>query len=146
MTDVVTLDERKGTATCEPRMLFSAIPKKMPLSGKESGEIVKIYCLNGQNAALTLRVYRRNHRLRRGLYTVKAEPDLIHKFEETGCTCDLPRSGRPSVSVETVSEVHQTISTDRPASARGVSRALHLPNSTFRKILHSVLNIFSFRF
>ena len=42
MTDVVSLGERKGTAKCEPRM---------PLSGKEREEIVKIYCLNGQNAA-----------------------------------------------------------------------------------------------
>ena len=62
---------------------------------------------DGQNAAQTLRVCRRNHGLRRGPRTVKAVRDLIHKFEETRCTCDRPQSGRPSV--ETLTEVHQTI-------------------------------------
>ena len=61
MTRVVGQDERKSTAQCEPRVLLSAILKKMPLSGKECGEIVKIYYLNGQNAAQTLRAYHRNH-------------------------------------------------------------------------------------
>ena len=106
MTDIVTQGERKGIAKCEPRVLLSAIPKKMPLSGKECKEIVKIYYLNGQNATQTLYVFSRNHGLRRGPCTVKAVRDLIHKFEETGCTCDRPQSGRPSVPVETVSEVH----------------------------------------
>ena len=48
--------------------------------------------------------------------------------------------------METVAEVHQTISTVRPASAHGVSRVLHLPNSIVRKIPRSVLNMFLFRF
>ena len=87
-------------------MLFSAILKKMPLSEKEHGEIVKIYYLNGQNAAQILRVYRSNHRLRRGPCTVKAVRDLIKKIEETGCTCDRHRSGRPSVPLETIAEVY----------------------------------------
>ena len=145
MTDVVTLGERKDTAKCEPHMLLFAIPKKMPLSAKEREEIVKIYYLNGQNVAQTLRVYHRNHGLWRGLSTVKAVWDLIHKFEETGCTtCDRPRSGRPSVPVKTVAEVHQTINKVRSASARSVSRVLQLPNSTVHKILRSFLNMFPF--
>ena len=48
--------------------------------------------------------------------------------------------------METVAEVHQTISTFRPASARDVSPVLHLPISTVSKILRSSLNIFPFRF
>ena len=140
------LDERKGTAKCEPRMLLSAFPKKMPLSGKECGKTVKIYYLNGQNVAQTLRVYRRNHRLRQGPCTVKAVRDLIHKFEEIGYTCDRPRSGRPSIPVETVAEIHQIISTVRTASACSVLHVLYLTNSTVRKILCSVLNMFPFQF
>ena len=128
MTDVVTLVERKGTTKCEPRVMFSATSKKMPLSGKELREIVKIYYLNGQNAAHTLLVYLRNHGLRRGPCTVKAVRDLIHKFEENGCTCDPPRSGRPSVPMERVAEVHQTISTVCPTSARSFSPIRNLPN------------------
>ena len=75
-------------------------------------------------------VYRRNHGLRQEPSTVKAIRDLIHKFEETSCTCDRPLSKRPSVPVETVVEVHQTISTVHPTSALGASRVLHLLNST----------------
>ena len=90
-----------------------------------------------------MRAYRNNHGLRRGPCTVEAVRDLIHKFEETGCTCDRPRSERP---METVAEVHQTISTICPASARGFLRTWNLPNSTVRKILRSVLNMFPFRF
>ena len=144
MTDVVTLGERKGTGKCDPRMLLSASPKKMPLLGKERGEIAKIYYLNGQNAVQTLRVYRTNGGLRRGPCIVKAVRDFINKCGETGCTCDRSWSGRPSLPVETVTEVHQTISIVRHASARGVSSILNLSNSTARKILRSVLIMFLF--
>ena len=72
MTDVIMLDESKGTAKCELRTLLFAIPKEMPLSGKEREEIVKIYYLNGSNAAQTLPVYCKNHGLRRNPCTVKA--------------------------------------------------------------------------
>ena len=121
-------------------MLLSAIPKKMQLSGKERGDIVKIYYLNGQNASQTLRDYGRNHGLMRCSCTVNAVLHLIHKFEETGCTCDRPQSGRTSDPVETVAEIHQTISIFRPTSVRGASIVLCLPNSTVSKILCSVLN------
>ena len=48
--------------------------------------------------------------------------------------------------METLAEVHQTISTVRPESVRGVSLVLNLSNLTVRKILPSVLNMFPFRF
>ena len=121
-------------------MLLSAILKKMPLSAKERREIVKISYLHGQNSVLTLRVYCRNYGLWCGPCTVKAVQDLIYKFQETGCMCDRPQSGGPSLPVETVAKVHQTISTVCPASAHSVSCVLHLPNSTVCKNLCSVLN------
>ena len=85
---------KKRHSKCESRILFSAIPKNMPLLGKERAEIVKVYYLNGQNATQALRVYRRNRGLRRGPCTLTAVWDLIHKFEKTGCTCYRPRFGR----------------------------------------------------
>ena len=145
MADIVTLDERKCSTKREPCMLFSAIPKMMPLSGKEHGDIIMISYLNLQNAALTLRVYRRNHGLRRSPCTIKAVRNLIHKFKELGCTCDRPWSGRSFVPEETVAEVYQTISTVHPASVRHVSHVLHLPISSIRNILRSVVNMFPFR-
>ena len=76
----------------------------------------------------------------------QAVRDLIDKFEENDCICDRPQSGRPSFPMKTVAVVHQTITTVRLARARGVSRVLHLPNSTVHKILRSVLNMFPLRF
>ena len=93
MIDVVMLGERKGTVKCEPLMLLSAIPKKSRLLGKEHGEIVRTYYLNGQNVAQTLHVYPRNHGLWQGPGTVKVVWDLIKKFEETRCAYNRPRSG-----------------------------------------------------
>lgn len=37
----------------------------------------------------------------------KKSTDFIRKFEETDSTCDQSRSGRPSVAVEIVAEVHE---------------------------------------
>ncbi|GFX27593.1 hypothetical protein TNCV_4996481 [Trichonephila clavipes] len=61
------------------------------------------------NAAEALRVYHRNHRQRRGPGTLQALRDLVRKFEDTGCTCNKPRSGRPTVSEDVVMEVHHTV-------------------------------------
>ena len=66
------------------------------------GELINFYHKNGMNAAEALRVYRRNHRQRRGPCTLQALRDLVLKFEDTGCTCDKPRSGRPTVSEDVV--------------------------------------------
>ena len=93
-----------------------------------------------------MRVYRRNHGLQQSPCTVKAVLDSIHKFEDTGCTCDQHQSIQPSVHEETVAVVHQTISTVRLASARGVSRILNQPNSTVCKILRCVLTMFPIKF
>ena len=53
--------------------------------------------------------------------------NLIQKFEETGCAYDRPRSGRPSVPVETSPEVHQMIRTFLPEVRKCFTRS-HLPN------------------
>ena len=140
MTDVITQGERKGIAKCKPCTLLSVIPEK------NLGEIIKIYYLNGQNSPQTFRVCHRNHGLWQCQSTVKTVWDLIHKFEETGCTCEWIQSGQPFIPVEMVAVIHQMISTVRPASARGISCVLNLPNSTVRKILHFVLNMFLFWF
>ena len=76
----------------------------MTMSAKVRGELIKLYYQNGMNCAEVLRVYRRNHRLKRGPCTSQALRDLVKKFEETGCTCDRPRSGRPTVPEDTVME------------------------------------------
>ncbi|GFW45602.1 transposable element tc3 transposase [Trichonephila clavipes] len=114
--------------------------------GKVRGELIKLYYQNGMNAAEALRVYHRNHRQRRSPGTLQALRDLVRKFEDTGCTCNKPRSGRPTVSEDVVMEVHHTVTAGHTETARGIARVLDIPNSTVRKLLRSVLHMFPFRF
>ncbi|GFU34088.1 DUF4817 domain-containing protein [Trichonephila clavipes] len=118
----------------------------MVLPGKVRGELIKLYYQNGMNAAEALRVYHRNHRQGRGQGTLQALRDLVRKFEDTGCTCNKPRSGRPTVSEDVVMEVHHTVTAGHTETARGIARVLDIPNSTVRKLLRSVLHMFPFRF
>lgn len=118
----------------------------MTLTGKQRGELIKLFYLNGENAAEAVRVYRRNHKLRRGPCSVRTVRDLVKTFEETGCTCDRPRSGRPSVPVEVVAEVHNTITAGPLRTARSVARNLDVPKTTVLKLLRSVLRMFPYRF
>ncbi|GFU69110.1 hypothetical protein TNCV_2798601 [Trichonephila clavipes] len=92
----------------------------------------------GMNAAEALRVYHRNHRQRRGPGTLR---DLVRKFEDTGCTCNKPRSERPTVSEDVVMEVHHTVTAGHRNRKRHSAR-VDIPNSTVRKLLCSVLHMF----
>ena len=58
----------------------------MTLPGKVRGELIKLYYQSGMKAAESLRVYRRNHRQRRGPCTLQALRVLVRKFEDTGRT------------------------------------------------------------
>jgi hypothetical protein len=119
----------------------------MVLSALVRGELVKFYYMNGCNAAEALRIYRRQHNLRRGPCSVQAVRKLIKKFELTGCTCDSHRSGRPSIPVESAAEVHEAITANViPVSARRASHILDIPKSTVLKILHSIFHMFPYRY
>ena len=43
----------------------------------------------------------------------------MHKFEDTGCTCDKPRFGRPTISGDVVMEVHHTVTAEHRETAKG---------------------------
>ena len=146
MTDVITPRWKKRH--CEMRATYVAFCHSEEAFFREKtwGYLKDLLTWIYKKGAQALGVYSRNNGLRRGLCTVKTVRNLIYKFEGTDCTCDRPWFGRPSVAVETVAEVHQTISTVCPTSACCVSHVLHQPNSTVCKILCSVLNILPFRF
>ena len=118
----------------------------MKLPVKVRVELIKLYYQNGMNAAEALRVYRHNHRQRRGPCTLQALLDLVRKFEDTGCTCDKPRSGRPTISADVVLEVHHTLTAGHRETQRGIARVLDIPNTTVRALLRSVLHMFPYRF
>ena len=118
----------------------------MAFSGKQRDGLIKLYNPSGENAAEAVRVYRRNHKLKRGPYSVQSIHNLVKKFEEPGCTCDKSLSGRPRVLVEVVAEVHNTMTTGPLILQEVFPTILDVPKTTVLKILCSVLRMFPYRF
>ena len=54
----------------------------------------------------------------------------VKNFQETGSVKDLPRSGRPGVSQQTVEKVQVAFQRSPQKSIRRASRELHVPKST----------------
>ena len=65
----------------------------MAFSGKQRDGLIKLYNPSGENAAEAVRVYRRNHKLKRDPRHIISVRNLVKKFEETVLTCDISRSG-----------------------------------------------------
>ncbi|GFU35794.1 uncharacterized protein TNCV_1083571 [Trichonephila clavipes] len=118
----------------------------MVLPGKVRGELIKLYYQNGMNAAEALRVYHRNHRQRRGPGTLQALRDLVRKFEDTGSTCNKPRSGRPTVSEDVVMEVHHTVTAGHTETARGIARVLDIRTQRSASSCARYFTCFLYRF
>ena len=72
--------------------------------------------------------------------------DLVRKFADTGCNCDKPPSVRPIVSEDVVVEVYHTVTVGHRETAKCIERLLHIPNTTVRKLLRSVLHMFPYWF
>ena len=98
-------------------MTAHAIEMSLPL--KVRGELVRMYDQNGTNAAKAMRIYHRNHLRRRDPCTPQGLCDLIKKFEDTGSTCNKPRSGRLIVSENVIKEVHHTLTSGHMQTTRG---------------------------
>jgi len=67
---------------------------------------------------------------------VKSVKAWYAKFVETSSVGDLNRSGRPSVSDETVDAVREAFQRSPGNSTRRASNELRVPQSTVVKILH----------
>lgn len=99
---------------------------KITLTGKERGELIKLFYLNGESDSETVRVYKQNNKLRRGPCSVRTVCDLVKTIWETVCTYDRPRSLWPvEVPFEVVAEVHNTITASPMRTARNVARNLN---------------------
>ena len=72
--------------------------------------------------------------------------NLVKKVEKTGCTCDRPRSGRPHVPVEVITEVHNKMTTGSLHAATSVFCNLYVPKISVFEILCSILRMFLYRF
>ena len=105
-----------------------------------------LFYLSGENAAEAVRVYRRNHKLKRDPCSVKNVHNLVKTFEEIGCTCSRSRSRLPHVPVKIVAEVHNMMTVDPLHAARIISHNLDVPKLIVFQILLSILRVFPYRF
>lgn len=64
---------------------------------------------------------------------------LVNKFMRTGSVRDEPRTGRPSISVESVEAIQNAIERSPQASTRRLSRELGIPRSSVWKVLRFTL-------
>lgn len=64
---------------------------------------------------------------------------LVNKFVCTRSVLDEKRTGRPSMSAETVANIHEAIDHSPAASTRCLSRELVIPQSSVWKVLHYIL-------
>ena len=91
--------------------------------------MLKLFYLRGENASKAVLIYYRNYELNQSPYSVKDVRNFVKKFKETICTCERPRSGRPRVPIEFVSEVNNVITPGPLHTARSVSRKLDIPKN-----------------
>jgi len=76
---------------------------------------------------------------------VKSLKAWYSKFVETGSVGDLNRSGRPSVSDETVGAVREAFQRSPGKSTRRASNELRVSQSTAVKILHKRLKLYAYK-
>ncbi|GFT14519.1 hypothetical protein TNCV_4004621 [Trichonephila clavipes] len=81
-----------------------------------------------------VRVYHRNHRQRRGSGTLQALRDLVRKFEDTGCTCNKPRSDGQLFHEDVVMESAPATVTAGHTETAEHSAHVGYSNSTVRKL------------
>jgi hypothetical protein len=117
------------------------------LDNKTRAALVRNYYQNGNSASVGLRKFKTENGLIKDPCSVSTITRLVDKFESFGCICDLPRSGRPSFSVETVTMVEselkqqQSSSSLHIASVRSVAENVELHPSSVHKILRAHLHL-----
>ena len=94
----------------------------MTPSGKDHGELVKLYYQNVMNATEALLAYRLNHLQRRDPCTSQDLLDFIQKFGDTGYNWDKPRSEWPTVSEDVIKEVHHIVTSRHMQTTTGTAR------------------------
>jgi Helix-turn-helix domain (DUF4817) len=111
--------------------------------------LVQLYYQNNRCPSETIRKFStlRGIKSKTDAPTVTAVQNLITKFESTYSLFDAPRSGRPSISGDSVDEVsglleqaHGRISTTQ------ISRQLNIPQSTVHKIVTQHLQMYPYKF
>jgi transposase len=117
---------------------------KMVLTLKQRIQLVQLYYANNKSITATIRLYRLQYGIQ-NICSRQGLTNLIHKFEKTGSVKDADRSGRPSVSKETLAEVYeattriQELDAQGTSSTRIIARDLNLSKSTIWNVLRTKL-------
>ena len=91
---------------------------------KQPGELMKLFYSNRGNAAKTVRIFLKNHRVGRGPCSPKSVHKLVKKIR---CTSDRPWSGQLSIPTQGVAEVHHIITAGPSYTTRSAVWSLDLP-------------------
>ena len=123
------------------------------LSLQDKALLIKLFYKNGESATSTLRKFRTTKAIKekKGPISLSGILKLVKRFEETGCLEDRPRSGRPSLGEERVTAVQRVMedmaagSSKGSSSAREAGKILGMPESSIRRILHGILQMYPYK-
>ena len=108
--------------------------------------IVQLFYANNKSMQKTIRKFATKKCLKSKLcypneLTIR---NLISKFERTGSIEDLKRSGRKTISKQTISKVNTALQNGN-LSVRQIGEKVHLPRSTVHNILRNKLKLFPYK-
>ena len=121
------------------------------LSLADRGQIIKIYYLNGESLSSTLKKFccLKGIRKRSDMPSHVTIKRIVDKFETHHTLEDLPRSGRPQISEETIEFVDSLLKEMRDAglnsSCRNVSQQCPVSKSSVHRILRKSLHYFPYK-
>jgi len=114
-------------------------------------KLVSCYYRSNNSPISALRLYCLENNTKEQPCSPTTVTRLLQRFESTGRVDDLPRTGRPSVSDETVSLVKVSLDTQKEAqpygfcSLKNISDKTNVPKSTIHKILRQSLELKPYR-
>ena len=108
--------------------------------------LYQLYIENNRSVTVTIRKFATKNKLKlKSDYPSESTVrNLVKKFEETASLTDKPRSGRPSVSVDTCDLVRERM-TEEGSSINSVHLATGVPRSTVHKIVKTKLKMIPYK-
>ena len=110
--------------------------------------LVRCFYRSNKSATATLRLYKKEKKLKNNPCNRSTIVKLIQKFERTYTLHDLPRSKSSFIEerIEIVTEAIQTTSNEtQSTSLRKVSNATGIPKSSVQRIMRTDLNLYLYK-
>ena len=118
---------------------------------QEKIDIVRCYFCSGESPTAALRQYKKEKQLKDDPFSVRTIQRIVDRFLRTGSVGDKPRSGRPSISGDTIDHVQQSVKEIAAkhhfghASTSQISKSTNIPKSTVHKVLRCKLQVYPYR-